>query len=68
MNSILHTFGWAIVVSFNEDGEINEAYPARCKFRGFTEEINDSGYEKIGKYLKDNGKEIYNEINDEEEV
>lgn len=35
INSILHLFGWAIVIAINEDGEITDAYPARVKFRGF---------------------------------
>ncbi len=35
INMILHTFGWAIVVDIDDNGEITAAYPARVKFRGF---------------------------------
>lgn len=63
VNSILHTFGWAFVIEFNE-GEITRAYPARVKFRGFTEKINTDGYKKVSKYLKDNIEELEKEANE----
>ena len=50
INSILHMFGWAIV--FDSDNE--NAYPARVKFRGFSEEINTNGYIKVSEFLKEN--------------
>lgn len=37
INMILYTFGWAIVVDIDDNGEITDAYPARVKFRGFGE-------------------------------
>jgi len=52
-NMILHTFGWAIVLEI-EDNVVIGAYPARVKFRGFSEDINSEGYVKVTKYLKDN--------------
>lgn len=61
VNSILHTFGWAIVFNM-EDGEIKEAYPARVNFRGFDEKINDDGYMKITKYMQENSGELLDEI------
>lgn len=54
INMILHTFGWAIVVDVKEDGSIANAYPARVKFRGFSEKDNTGGYIKVSKYLKEN--------------
>lgn len=36
MNMILHTFGWAITLEINDD-EITDVYPARVKYRGFSE-------------------------------
>jgi hypothetical protein len=55
INTTLHMFGWAIVVEIdNESGEINNAYPARVKFRGFNEINNTEGYQKVTKFLKDN--------------
>jgi hypothetical protein len=51
INTILHMFGWAIVVGFNQ-GEIVEVFPARVKFRGFDEATNSTGYEKVTEYLQ----------------
>ena len=53
-NMILHTFGWAIVVDVNDNGEITNAYPARVKFRGFSEKSNTEGYIKVSRYIKEN--------------
>lgn len=53
INSILHLFGYAIVYEF-ENGEIKDVFPARVKFRGFSEESNTKGYQKISKYLQEN--------------
>lgn len=60
INTILHTFGWSIVIEKKEDGII-EAYPARVKFRGFNEKSNTKGYIKVAKYLNDNINEILSE-------
>lgn len=59
VNTILHTFGWAIVLYYSGD-EI-EAYPARCNFRGFPEEINTEGYIKISDYMKENAEVLAKE-------
>lgn len=48
---ILHTFGWAICVVVDEEG-IVDVYPARVKYRGFSEKINTDGYIKVSKYMK----------------
>lgn len=61
INSILHVFGIALVV----DTENNRMYPARCKFRGFSENLNTKGYENITKYMKENAKELLEDFNDE---
>jgi len=58
VNSILHMFGWAITVDANihEDKsvEILEVFPSRVKYTGFSEESNESGYNKVWKYLRKN--------------
>ena len=61
INMILHTFGWAICLEMDEDGEITDVYPARVKFRGFNEESNTNGYIKISKYMKENADELLEE-------
>lgn len=60
INMILHTFGWAIIVEVDGD-EIKRAYPARVKFRGFSEESNTNGYIKVSNYLKENIDELQKE-------
>jgi len=59
INMILHTFGWAIVIKTNCD-EIN-VYPTRVKFRGFNEDTNTKGYQKVSKYLLENIPQIEEE-------
>jgi len=61
INQLLHVFGWAIVFNFDGD-KLVEVYPARVKFRGFDSETTTENYRKVGKYMKDNADELYNEI------
>ena len=63
INQILHAFGWAIC--FNPDD--GTAYPARVKFRGFSEDVIDSGYLNLARYLESNAKELLTEVEEEEE-
>lgn len=60
INTILHAFGWAIVIEM-EHKEIKDVYPARVKFRGFDEKSNAEGYQKLSKYIKDKGQDLYEE-------
>lgn len=62
-NTILHIFGWAIVVTYDENNNFITAYPARVKFRGFSEDCNSKGYQKVTQYLKDNINELVKETN-----
>lgn len=61
INSILHVFGIALVV----DTENNRMYPARCKFRGFSENLNTKGYKNLTKYMKENAEELLEDFDDE---
>lgn len=54
INQQLHLLGMAITWNPDTD-EIN---PAIVKFRGFSQNINDDGYKKLNKYLKDNISEL----------
>jgi hypothetical protein len=60
INMILHTFGWSIVYEVEYE-QIIDVYPARVKYRGFKEQVNDKGYENISKYLKENIDELLKE-------
>ena len=61
INTILHAFGWAIVCDYAEDGTISDVYPARVRFRGFSEKINTDGYIGISEYLVENADELLKE-------
>jgi hypothetical protein len=62
INSILHTFGWAIVVDLDDaTDKVTGVYPARVKFRGFGVHSTTEGFIKIHKYMLDNAKELYEE-------
>lgn len=65
INSILHAFGWVLVVEVDSDTkEVTNCYPARTKFRGFSEADQDEMYKRIGVYLRDNANEIQKETED----
>ncbi|NDO20188.1 hypothetical protein FMM68_11075 [Lachnospiraceae bacterium MD329] len=63
INMLLHTFGWAIVfeMSENNSNEIVEVYPARVKYRGFSEKNNTEGYIQVSEYMKANSDELSKE-------
>lgn len=64
INMILHTFGWAIIVVIEDDRSVSSAYPARVRFRGFSEKNNTEGYQKISQYMKNNVDELLEESNE----
>uniref|UniRef100_A0A6H1Z6L9 Uncharacterized protein n=1 Tax=viral metagenome TaxID=1070528 RepID=A0A6H1Z6L9_9ZZZZ len=59
INRILHTFGWAIVVELSEDTkEITDVYPARVRFRGFSEAIEERGFIGLTEYLAETADDL----------
>lgn len=64
VNSFLHLFGYAIVLQY-ENGEIVGAYPARVKYRGFSENINSAGYIAVSKYMAANASELLEEASED---
>lgn len=58
INTILHAFGWAICVEVERYEELGETapvircYPARVKFRGFSEKDQDQMHARIADYLE----------------
>lgn len=64
INMILHTFGWGIAVNIEDEGTITDVYPARVKFRGFSEKNNTEGYQKVIQYMKDNADNLLKESED----
>lgn len=69
INTILHAFGWAIVLEC--DNKVITAFPARVRFRGFSQQANDKNYLKLTEYMANNSndllKEVEEELNNEEE-
>lgn len=60
INTILHTFGWAIVCEIEND-KVKRIYPARVKYRGFAEKDNTDGYIKVSEFIKKNAAELESE-------
>ena len=63
INQILHIFGWAIVFDIDENGKVKSVYPARVKFRGFSDYSVSNAYKKLSKYMLNNAKELNDEAN-----
>ena len=51
VNSFLHLFGWAIVLSEDDDGN-TEVFPARTDYRGFPQESNDRAYARVTEFMQ----------------
>jgi hypothetical protein len=60
-NRLLHTFGWAIVLQVEANGEVTDVYPARVKFRGFGAREESEGFIGLTQYLKDTANELLQE-------
>ena len=46
-NTILHLFGWAIVLELDDDQNIVDVYPARIKFKRFSRNVRTSGRQQV---------------------
>jgi len=54
VNRFLHLFGWALVVSVDDNDKVIDCYPAHCKFRGFTQDVEEAGFKKLSDHLAEN--------------
>lgn len=61
VNMILHVFGLSLVYEFDEKGKLCEVYPARVKFRGFSETHNSDGYKSVTQFMADNASILLDE-------
>jgi hypothetical protein len=61
INMLLHVFGWAVVVVVEDDGSVSECYPARTKFRGFSDKDQAEGYLAISQWVADNASTLLEE-------
>lgn len=64
INRLLHTFGWAICIELDDDGNITSGFPARVKFRGFAEANEEAGFKKVSAYMTKNAEELEQEANE----
>ena len=62
VNRMLHIFGYALTVQVDEYGKVTDAYPSRCRFRGFNEKSETTGFEKIAKYMVENASDISKDL------
>lgn len=65
VNRMLHLFGWAIVVDTNEDGKATHAYPARVRFRGFSDESETAGFKALASHLSEEGIRLVAQANED---
>ena len=61
VNRALHLFGWALVAE-TDKGEITNVYPACCRFRGFSAEVEDDGFKKLTNHLSERWPEIEEDV------
>lgn len=68
VNSLLHLFGWSIVVERGDDGQtIRDAYPAHCKFRGFDSKNNDKGFKRLTMHIQESTERMLRDVALEED-
>lgn len=65
-NRILHLFGYALIVEVDKNNKAIRVYPARCKFRGFTEELETAGFKKLTTALNELMPELLKDITDKQ--
>lgn len=52
VNRSLHLFGWAIVLQYGYDDRVKRVYPARVRYRGFPEAVEEEGFKKLSEYMQ----------------
>lgn len=65
INTILHTFGWTIVIEYDDDNNNVKAFPARTRYRGFSQRSNDTNYLNLTRYMASNSEELLKEVEEE---
>ena len=65
-NRVLHMFGWAIILMYDDSDRVVDAYPARVTYRGFPEDVESENFVKLHRYMSDNAYELWQEHEFEE--
>ncbi len=68
VNTMLHVFGWAIVIEKNEFNNIVDVYPARVKFRGFNEETITKHSKSLTEYMATHAHKLLNDFDKNNEI
>lgn len=61
VNRSLHLFGWALVVEMDGDA-VKDCYPGRCKFRGFTPDVDNEGFITLTDHLRATAETLANDL------
>ena len=54
VNRALHLFGWAIVVTVDDNNEVTSALPMKVPYRGFEVGSEERGFKRLTQHLADN--------------
>lgn len=63
VNTMLHVFGWSLVFQF-EGEKVIGVFPARVKFRGFSNDVNTNSYINLSEYMAKNADDLLKEARD----
>jgi len=65
VNRGLHLLGWVLVAMMEEDGTISGVYPARTRYRGFSEKDETEGFRKVTADIQAHMTELVEDCEDE---
>jgi hypothetical protein len=66
-NTILHALGWTLILEHTEAAP-DRLYAARTRYRGFDATVTKQGYERVARWLRDQGPALYAEAAHEGEA
>lgn len=61
VNLFLHIFGWCICFGTDDSGNITTVYPARTRYRGFSEASIGAAYVNLSEFMSKNHKALLDE-------
>lgn len=66
-NTILHALGWTLILEHTGEAP-DRLYAARTRYRGFDATVTKQGYERVARWLRDQGPALYAEAAHEGEA
>lgn len=61
VNRFLHVFGWVLVWETDEDlspSSMSAVYPARTRFRGFSQDVEEEGFRKVTRWVREHSEDL----------